>query len=169
MLKNILVVGGVLAVAGVAYAGIRKFKKDSPKDLNKAAMDAVNTAVENTKKDLEAMSQVGSPLSQLFSLAHVAAKQIDFDPSWKNGTGYFNGATKVEVEVGKTAATVGDCGRRILLIGTEHGSIVLFERYTAGHGPFVVVHNEPFEMRHEIPSGNLTVAQLTQILGKYMK
>ena len=75
-----------------------------------------------------------------------AATKVDFDVNWRNGTGYYNGATKVAVPAGEIWASEDEApnSRRILLIGTIMGTFVVFERYTPGlNSPFVLVSNKP--------------------------
>lgn len=171
MLKNIAIGVGVAVVAGAAYFGIRKFKKPVKADLNKAALDAVNTAIDQVEQDLKDLA--GNPdridLKMLFTAKHILAEKVDFDPTWPNGTGYFNGAVNHHVEVGDMKAATAADDRRLLLIGTEHGTIVLFERYTEGHGPFVVVSNTPRELKVDVPSGSIDVERLAEIFAKYVK
>ncbi|MNJ77125.1 hypothetical protein D3C77_745480 [compost metagenome] len=70
---------------------------------------------------------------------------------------------------GNIAKATGDCGRRLILIGTEFGTAVFFERYTIGHGPFVVVHNTATQYRDDVPNGSLSVEQFNGFLTKHLK
>lgn len=76
-------------------------------------------------------------------LAKINA-HIPFDPTWANGTGYYNSATKAEVLEG-TWCWSHDPGtnRFLVLIGTRFGTICIFERYSHGTKSPVIVANCP--------------------------
>lgn len=89
-------------------------------------------------------------VNQIFTKAFLKARQIEFNPKWSNGTGYFNGAEHGEdapvVGNGKTVGAVTPGGRRILIIGTRLGNAVVFQRYDNRDDVFV--HNLPLELKH---------------------
>lgn len=92
-----------------------------------------------------------------------ANRSIEFDMEWANGTGYFNGARDVEVPHGEiwTAVAPAPDSRRLVLIGTCVGTIVLFERYTPdGDSPFVVVNNIPLPLRAAVENGSMNADQI---------
>lgn len=61
----------------------------------------------------------------------ASVQPIDFDPAWKNGTGYFDHATKVALPPGLVRCSQCPTTRRdILLVGTRFGTVVVFQRYT---------------------------------------
>ena len=66
---------------------------------------------------------------------------VEFNPSWKNNTGYLDNAVhdKNIVEICKT---IDDKGRKMIIIPTPVGNVVVFERYTNGENG-VVVSNAP--------------------------
>ena len=73
-------------------------------------------------------------------------QSIEFDPEWNNGTDYYNGAMDVKIKPGSIVKSRSPepNNRRILLIGTSFGTIVLFERYTPIEGKRItVVGNMP--------------------------
>lgn len=97
-----------------------------------------------------------STIQNTFATAFDSATKIDFDPSWANNTGYFDGAVFHKLESGKRAAAVDPTGRRIIMVGTPLGTCVAFERYTPDTGSsFVVVSNVPNDARTFIPSGRM--------------
>ena len=55
--------------------------------------------------------------------------EIPFDPSWANGTGYLDGAVSHTLPPGKMAKTIDNYDRRVILIGTRFGTVVVFDRY----------------------------------------
>lgn len=71
----------------------------------------------------------------IYNNAEMVKCDIPFNPKWANGTGYFNGAVKADLpelkigEIGRSRAPLPD-NRRLLLVKTPFGNVVLFERYT---------------------------------------
>jgi hypothetical protein len=53
-----------------------------------------------------------------------------YDPSWANGTGYFNGACNAEVGVGVLVKSLSSDNRNIILIGTPLGTVAIFQHHT---------------------------------------
>lgn len=81
---------------------------------------------------------------------------LEFDTTWSNGTGYFDGARDVDLEAGKRAKSIAPDGRRLILVGTDVGTCVAFERYSPDTGSaFVVVTNVPGPLGPLISSGSL--------------
>ncbi len=79
------------------------------------------------------------------ALSAVAAvvPQIEFDPSWANGTGYFDRLAKTEIESESAIVAFKDNHERVgLVIRTAVGNIVLFHRFANGNNG-VVVSNYP--------------------------
>lgn len=72
-------------------------------------------------------------VSEMFNQSYnkIDAK-IAFSTEWKNGTGYLDKLvqTNVGLRAGECATVVDDFKRRVLLIGSPVGNIVLFERYS---------------------------------------
>ena len=67
----------------------------------------------------------------LFGVAHELAPAIDYDPSWANGTGYFNGAVSAELPAAEGVwKTTDEHNRKILIARLGEETLVLFERYT---------------------------------------
>lgn len=72
-------------------------------------------------------------VSELFNQSYSKINtKIAFSGEWKNDTGYLNGAVVADLglRAGECAVTVDDFQRRVLLIGSPVGNIVVFERYT---------------------------------------
>lgn len=86
-----------------------------------------------------------SVFSRVFDDSQVAS--IDFNPSWANGTGYFNSATRGKhapsLTPGQMVKATDNNGRRIILIGTRFGNVVVFDRYAKASGEQVFVTNAP--------------------------
>ncbi len=88
---------------------------------------------------------------------------VAFNPDWKNGTGYLNGA--VVEQISETSKSVDDHGRKIILIPVVIGNLVLFERYKGGNG--VIVCNCPRTIEAIVPglSNQISDETLSDILG----
>lgn len=87
------------------------------------------------------MSQVHATtvsFNQVYNSTSVLS--IPYNSNWSNGTGYYDGATKYILAPGKIVKSVSPVGnnRKMLLVGTRFGTVVVFERYTDGaNGIFV--------------------------------
>lgn len=133
--------------------------------FNEAAADAVNSGSLNTF------------WNYIYNNPNIVQKEVPFDPSWANGTGYFNGAaldTLPGVEVGeivRSRANVGADKRRLLIVKTRFGNVVLFERYNAPDGVLTgpIVHHEPRLVKlmgvFDPASGPLTLKEVIDALG----
>ena len=93
------------------------------------------------------MSKVSTFLS-----AYSNATKIAYDPNWANGTGYYDYAVTGEhaphLEEGEVVACTSPSpnNRKIVIIGTVFGNVVVFERYTDGASG-VFVSNVPDEVK----------------------
>ena len=107
--------------------------------------------------------------SKFYSISTI----IEFNPSWKNGTGYLdnavNGIHQIVLLAGSEATFIDDDGRRAIAVGTEFGTIVMFERYKEGkgHDDGVIVHqmSELMSKLVDINSGAASEFDVTYILG----
>lgn len=72
--------------------------------------------------------------ARAFFTALAGAKEIPFNPNWKNGTGYFDNAVFGKdapvLEVGEVAVSVDDFGRVLGIVGTRLGNAVVFTRHS---------------------------------------
>ena len=66
-------------------------------------------------------------------------KKVPYDSKWENGTGYLNGLCNemLGLKIGEVAKTVDGAERKILMMGTPYGNIVIFQRYTGKDYPIV--------------------------------
>lgn len=87
----------------------------------------------------------GTIFNQTF--LNVAVKEIEFNPAWKNGTGYFDAAVEgpeaPALEVREMIKTIDDYGRRMIIVGTRFGNVVVFDRFTKQEDDGVYVVNMP--------------------------
>ena len=73
---------------------------------------------------------------------------IPFNAEWNNGTGYFNDIVSqdtVKLENGQMAKSTDTSNRKIVMVGTRFGNVVLFERYSGGLND-VITSNVPPEV-----------------------
>ena len=70
-------------------------------------------------------------------------REVPFDPSWANGTGYMDGAVHFPLSAGEVAKSVDPHGRRIILIGTRFGSVAVFDRFVDQTDGGTYVLNKP--------------------------
>ena len=95
---------------------------------------------------------------------------LAFNPAWKNTTGYLDHlvTTKGLVEEGKFARTIDDHGRKVIVLGTALGNIVMFERFTGTEDKpcTVFVMNCPSVIKQMLGvSGALQVDDMDRIMG----
>lgn len=111
----------------------------------------------------------------LYNDQELVKHTIAFDPEWANGTGYYNGAVEAPlegVEIGEIARSraPGSNNRRILMVKTQFGNVVVFERYTPKEeqlqGPLVM--NLPKAVKQSEMAGEegaLAMETLVKIFG----
>jgi hypothetical protein len=86
-------------------------------------------------------------LTQFDEEFNAITNSVLFDTKWNNGTGYLNGAVHADLHLksGDRAKTIDDFGRKVILIGTDFGNIVVFERHSNQSG--IIVSNMPLELK----------------------
>ena len=98
--------------------------------------------------------------------------EVEYDAAWENGTGYLDHAVSGEyapiLPDGMIAKTVDPAGRKILIVPTRLGNVVLFERYTNKGEDAVYVVNRPKELKKFIPASRVTYNTMNIILGDGM-
>lgn len=111
---------------------------------------------------------VGSIFTERYNQVAV---EIDFDPKWANGTGYYDYAVEaVDLKPGEMAKSFdASTGRRIILIGTRFGCVVVFDRYSNQDKGGVYVTNEPneFVIKQFVPSGSIGEHSMYVLLGSW--
>ena len=115
------------------------------------------------------MNTIKTMSGSLFTSAFEKAIAIDYNEAWSNGTGYYDLATKRSmnsiVEEGKIYKTTSTKGRRLLLVGTCFGPVVVFDRFT-GQAEGVFVYNCPEDLRMFFTEdGAITLQTMQEILG----
>lgn len=76
--------------------------------------------------------------------ASELVREIPYSQKWENGTGYLDGAVHDNLglnpgEVVKTTTPMPN-NRKVLIVGSPVGNLVIFERYTAGQGEIYVAN-----------------------------
>lgn len=110
----------------------------------------------------------------VFNTNYDQLEQIPFNPEWANGTDYYDGAVLGEdapkVAVGEMVASRSPepNNRRIIIVGTPLGNLVVFERYTGGqHGVFVFNCSTAFQrLIGSRVENSLTADNMTLFLGE---
>src|SRR5690606_14628710 len=94
---------------------------------------------------------------------------VQFQDSWKNNTGYLDGLINADLDLksGSVVKTVDDYNRKVIIVGTELGNVVVFERYTRANDAesVVVVHNAPDHLRTLIPHGAMSEETFNMVVG----
>lgn len=96
-------------------------------------------------------------------------EEITFKPEWANGTGYFDHVVKGEhapsLTAGETKTCVDGFGRRLVLVGTAVGNVVVFQRFKPGDTG-VVTFNAPMSLEQLLGfNGSLNTDQVEMITG----
>lgn len=78
--------------------------------------------------------------AQVIAAVAELTPQIEFDPEWANGTGYYDGIVDVQFEDVGVRHFIDKSDRIGLVLPTRAGNLVMFQRYSAG-GSGVVVSN----------------------------
>lgn len=113
--------------------------------------------------------------NEIFS-AHFnkIARELPFDSAWNNGTGYFDALVEApipDLEVGEMAKshTGATNRRRIIIMKTVLGNVVVFDRYTdnATLEYPVFTQNSPraLERAQLVKSGQINGEQMEALLG----
>lgn len=103
------------------------------------------------------------------SVLEKIAFEVPFETEWKNGTGYFDHAVDCYVPEGRVVKSLcPTTKRRIILVGTVLGTVVVFERYTPDmNQPFILTWHAPKALRAFIGEPALTSDTLERIVCTY--
>lgn len=91
------------------------------------------------------MSNAATGAGRIFSQVFEKIENvIEYSRSWENKTGYLdNAASIVNLKPAEMAKSVDHNGRRIILIGTRFGTVVVFDRFIGQTNGGVYVTNAP--------------------------
>lgn len=74
---------------------------------------------------------------------------LEFNPNWANGTGYLDHAAEGPdapvLAAGEMAKSTDNFGRRVIIIGTPAGNLVVFRRYTKEDGIYTYNSSRGFD------------------------
>jgi hypothetical protein len=75
--------------------------------------------------------------------------RIDFNPEWTNGTGYLDHAAEGShapiLKAGEMVKSIDEFGRKIIIVGTPVGNLVVFRRYTKEDGIYTYNASKGFD------------------------
>lgn len=99
-----------------------------------------------------------------------ATREIPFNEFWSNGTGYFDnavyGSHAPKLERGEVVKSMTPNNRRILIVGTRLGNVVVFDRYTGNEsGVFVYNCTQTLESIYLIRNNSLSDDDMRSIFG----
>lgn len=104
-----------------------------------------------------------------FEEAYANVRQVAYQKEWRHGS-YMNGACQYKLDPGVVVCSKADApdNRRMLLIGTRAGTVVVFERFTPRYDEeFVLVSNAPAALRFIIPSGRIEEGTFVNVINPY--
>lgn len=87
-----------------------------------------------------------TPSKCFTALYNATPTEVDFDPTWSNGTGYFDNLTDVSFGEGTIVKFTDNIQRRGIIISAKGASVVVFERQKPsdlGRSP-IIVSNSPY-------------------------
>lgn len=95
--------------------------------------------------------------------------EIEYNDGWANGTGYLDfavsGKNAPELYDGQIVKSVDIIGRKIIIIGTRLGNVIVFERYANKGEDAVYVVNRPADYQNFIPSAKVEADTMVMLLG----
>jgi hypothetical protein len=117
------------------------------------------------------LSAQHSTAADLFQFTYETIKrEVPFQVKWSNGTGYFDAICwdkqlAVDLKPGELAKSSDEQDRQIILIGTRHGAVAVFQRYPGDHATLVA--NMPIEVsRLKMANGpRLELENLLSLVG----
>jgi len=90
---------------------------------------------------------------------------VPFDPTWANGTGYFDGAVDgLKLSIGEVVKSTCPTGRRLIIVGTVLGNVIVFERKAPGVGRFMLTYNSHEALNLMLGGSALTLAQFHMVV-----
>lgn len=98
---------------------------------------------------------------------------IEYNTQWENGTGYLDNAVNSwdhspRLEPGDCVKSQSTKGRRIIIVGTPIGNVVIFERYTDPECAIVVANMPRGISRIVDDCGSLSPETISKVLGVHV-
>lgn len=106
-------------------------------------------------------------LEKAFEYALMKIKDtVPFNPAWRSDNGYFENAMELNLEAGKVVKSVCTFSdRRMILVGTALGTVVVFERFPPNKGQkFVLIHNAHAQLALLLGTSALSLAQFNLVV-----
>lgn len=106
-------------------------------------------------------------IEKAFEYALLKIKEsVPFDSAWRSENGYFENAMDFPLEPGKVVKSVCEhTERRMIMVGTCLGTVVVFERHAPKMGQkFVLVHNSHKQLALLLGTSALSLAQFSLVL-----
>lgn len=137
-------------------------------------LDAFNDAIIAAKRDerqqseQEKMARVTPRRQQRFTEVYNRIPDMQFDPKWGDGTGYFNnaiGSGKVTLKSGELRSATTPNGRRMIFIGTHLGTVAIFDRYTPEDNVFVFNMDKRIERGQWLAGRTIDDVEMFVLLG----
>lgn len=98
-------------------------------------------------------------------------KEIPFNKDWSNGTGYFDNAVSgpaaPQLTIAEIVKSAAPAGRKIIIVGTRLGNVVVFERYDDDKSVIVANYGSAIGQLHNIKSGALDIDSVCNIVGEF--
>jgi hypothetical protein len=95
--------------------------------------------------------------------------EIPFDPEWRSLNDFFGGAEDVSLLIGQVAKSVcPETHRRLILVGTVLGTVVVFERYSPkGDKAFMLAYHANEALDWILGGSYLSIAQFSSVVTDY--
>lgn len=106
-------------------------------------------------------------IEKAFEYALLKIKEsVPFNSAWRSENGYFENAMDFPLEAGKVVKSVcTHTERRLILVGTCLGTVVVFERHAPKTGQkFVLVHNSHKQLALLLGTSALSLAQFSLVV-----
>lgn len=108
---------------------------------------------QNLKPETKETIMSNAATHSFYNLFHACNTTVVFNPQWSNGTGYYDhavmGFLAPNLAPGQTVKTETFDSRKMIIIGTEFGNCVFFERYAGGTNG-IIVQNSPTKFKEHL-------------------
>jgi len=105
------------------------------------------------------------------SVLKQIARPVAFNPNWRSDNGnFYDGAVNVKLPMGEVVKSLDpESGRRLILIGTDMDTVVIFEQYSPSQktSSFGLVYNANAALDFMLGSSRLSIAQFSLAICDY--
>lgn len=110
-------------------------------------------------------------MSRNFNKKFEISNKIEFNPRWGNGTGYYDNAVSGEhapvLTPGEMVASLSDNNRKIIMVGTPLGNVVIFQRYNDNVSVYTCNVSRVLNSVGLIPNGRISDQTMEMLIGDY--